>query len=277
VAGGARQNHSLLARVLPFIEQQPLFNSINFAFGMPTGDPPGTSTEDPSFTNSTLLHVQVGAFLCPSDPNTPSAIYNSHSYGENIGNSPSYTGGTLNGPVYFMGISKIVVCPGSTTVNNTLVSPVGLQSITDGTSNTAMFSEIVRGRGTTPTDDGLHVTYKGGTTTPCTYTNDQDLSLDCQAKGTTRVDGSKGMQWPRYYMARGGGYTHTMTPNQRSCVFSGVGNFPNLIGASSYHPGGVNVAMLDGSVKFVKSSVNYQAWHALGSKGGGEVLSADAF
>jgi len=273
---GAPQNHSLLARILPFLEQQGLYNMVNYSFGMPSGDPPGTQLGDPSYTNMTLLHVQVSAFLCPSDPNIPSTTYNSHSYGENTGNSPSFTGGSFNGPVYMLGISSIVVCPSGTKVSNSLVTPVNLSSITDGLSNTAMFSEIVKGRGVTPIDDGLHVTYKGGATTPCTFTNDQDLANNCQTQGTTRVDGSKGMQWARYYMARGGGYTHVMTPNQRSCLFSSVSNYPNLISASSYHPGGVNVSMLDGSVRFIKNSVNYQAWHAIGSKAGGEILSADA-
>ena len=41
-------------------------------------------------------------------------------------------------------------------------------------------------------------------------------------------------------------------------------------------PGGVNVAFLDGSVKFVKSTTNYNAWLAIGTIAGGEVISADA-
>ncbi|SIO30473.1 prepilin-type N-terminal cleavage/methylation domain-containing protein/prepilin-type processing-associated H-X9-DG domain-containing protein [Singulisphaera sp. GP187] len=273
---GAIQNFSLITRILPYLEQQNLFNTVNYAFGMPSSDPPGAQSGDPAYTNSTLLHVQVSAFLCPSDPNTPSSTFNSHNYGENTGNCPSYAGGTFDGPAYMIGTSKIVVCPGGATASNTMVAPVGLGSVTDGLSNTAIFSEIVRGKGVTPTDDGLHVTYTGGAATPCTYTNDQDLGRDCQTKATTRVDGSKGMQWARFYMARGGGYTHVMTPNQRSCLYSTVANFPNLISASSYHSGGVNVSMLDGSVRFIKNSVNYQAWHAIGSKAGGEVFSADA-
>ena len=45
----------------------------------------------------------------------------------------------------------------------------------------------------------------------------------------------------------------------------------------SYHPGGVNVLFGDGSVRFIKNSINWQTWRALGSVGGGEVISADAF
>ena len=49
------------------------------------------------------------------------------------------------------------------------------------------------------------------------------------------------------------------------------------IGASSNHPGGVNVAMLDGSVHFIKSTVNQMTWWGLATKSGGEVISADQY
>ncbi len=50
-----------------------------------------------------------------------------------------------------------------------------------------------------------------------------------------------------------------------------------MIGASSNHPGGVNVGMLDGSVKFIKNTVNLGTWGALATKSGGEVLSSDSY
>ena len=49
-----------------------------------------------------------------------------------------------------------------------------------------------------------------------------------------------------------------------------------MIGASSRHPGGVNVLFMDGSVKFIKNSINYNTWYAVGTHNGGEVISADA-
>ena len=69
-----------------------------------------------------------------------------------------------------------------------------------------------------------------------------------------------------------------MTPNQPACAVSpGFGNVDSFIGASSFHPGGVNVLLLDGSVRFVKSSVSLATWNALGTRAFGEVVSADAF
>jgi prepilin-type processing-associated H-X9-DG protein len=47
--------------------------------------------------------------------------------------------------------------------------------------------------------------------------------------------------------------------------------------ARSYHPGGVNALMMDGSVRFMKNSVNRDIWRGLGSRNGGEVISADAY
>ena len=45
----------------------------------------------------------------------------------------------------------------------------------------------------------------------------------------------------------------------------------------SYHPGGVNALFGDGSVKFIKNSINWQTWRALGTVAGGEVVSADSY
>ncbi len=52
---------------------------------------------------------------------------------------------------------------------------------------------------------------------------------------------------------------------------------PTASTASSRHSGGVNVLFSDGSIRFIKSSVNLETWSALGSKNGGEVISADSY
>jgi prepilin-type processing-associated H-X9-DG protein len=50
-----------------------------------------------------------------------------------------------------------------------------------------------------------------------------------------------------------------------------------IIGARSKHPGGVNVTFCDGSVKFIKDSVNIVTYNALSSSKGGEVISSDSY
>ena len=69
-------------------------------------------------------------------------------------------------------------------------------------------------------------------------------------------------------------YYHACPPNSRSCMFP-----PQRISttANSRHPGGVNVSMADGSVRFFKSTINLAAWRAVGTRNGGEVISSDSF
>jgi prepilin-type processing-associated H-X9-DG protein len=52
---------------------------------------------------------------------------------------------------------------------------------------------------------------------------------------------------------------------------------PQVCSFGSLHPGGANYAMADGSVRFIKESINQQAYHAQGTRAGGEVVSADAY
>ncbi len=95
--------------------------------------------------------------------------------------------------------------------------------------------------------------------------NIQDLTL----QGYSNVGGP----WTYGYHSTTS-YWHSGPPNTRSCMFP-----PSRImtTANSRHPGGVNVAMADGSVRFVKDTVNLAAWRALGTRNGGEIVSADAF
>jgi prepilin-type processing-associated H-X9-DG protein len=49
------------------------------------------------------------------------------------------------------------------------------------------------------------------------------------------------------------------------------------ITSRSYHPGGVNNLMMDGSCRFTKSTVAQSTWRALGTRAGGEVISSDSY
>ena len=62
-------------------------------------------------------------------------------------------------------------------------------------------------------------------------------------------------------------YTHTVPPNyKRVRLLDAAAGVRTHMAARSYHPGGVNVCMADGSVRFVKDSVNMAPWRALGTK-----------
>ncbi len=231
----------------------------------------GTSYSTAS--NFTVMCTQVASFLCPSDGNVPlqtatlgtltmQKAYSS--YPNNIGTFPTNNGGAFDGPAYMMGQSQY----GPT---------VTLATVIDGTSNTAIWSEFVRGKDETGSIGKWQIyklTDSSSNAAPLAQ-----LAKDCQAVTTAPNSGQKGGYWLDDNGGYGGGYSHIMTPNQRACGFSNgvISKSSTEVSASSNHLGGVNVGFLDGSVRFVKDTVNQTTWWALATRAGGEVISADSY
>jgi len=149
-----------------------------------------------------------------------------------------------------------------------------------------IFSEFVRGRNGTSTD-GLHQVYSASMaeTTANTTTSVDVYVQGCLDSKTVAKNSSgnsydhKGQKWLNENANEGGPYSHIMLPNTKACWFAGntgPGQIETLVGASSYHAGGVNIGMLDGSVRFVKNSINKATWRAISTKAGGEVISSDS-
>jgi prepilin-type processing-associated H-X9-DG protein len=218
--------------------------------------------------------------LCPSDPEAHGAHRPGpasgapSSYSNSVGGNRRFNGWVPDGPAYFPGWDS--------QIRTTLT----LANISDGTNNTAIFSETALGDGLplARSADGLGMTYllpgfdpntNLGTGIQGEYLNAQN----CQQNFRTREFTWKGERWTLQDPGRGGFYAHSMPPNKRSCSYwgGGVGNdsFETMVSASSYHPGGVHVLFMDGSVRFVKSTVQYQTWHSIGTRDGGEVVSCD--
>jgi prepilin-type processing-associated H-X9-DG protein len=173
-------------------------------------------------------------------------------------------------------------------------APVSIASITDGTSNTAAFSEWIRGDGLQPRGigwgaqngkDGLGQIYRMNPPLDVNaYAGNPNadflIAQNCQDAGAIQVYTWKGDWWIDDKFS----YSHTQTPNRRSCwYYSGYdlarpwAGIASVVASASRHPGGVNTGFCDGSVKFIKSSVSFQTWAALGTRNGGEVVSADAY
>ncbi len=253
-------NISMKPRLLPYLEQVALYNAYNMTYQY--GNPP----------NFTVRCTQVNALICPSDANNPSStvtqggvtlLIGSHSYPDNIGTFNKLNGGMFDGPAYEL--------------NQPQYGPtVTLASITDGTSNTVIFSEYIRGRNN-PNDTGLMQIYMSSDADSSTLPL-ATLAADCQ-NSTTYGHPNKGTDWLDATCGTGGGYSHIQTPNKKACWFSNVHGsaYSTIVGASSNHPGGVNVSLLDGSVRFIKNSVNPVTWWAIATKAGGEVVSADSY
>jgi prepilin-type processing-associated H-X9-DG protein len=169
--------------------------------------------------------------------------------------------------------------------------------VTDGLSNTACYSEKVKGIGFN--EDGTVDPGRPSTTywyiTPIrqssTYTLADLPTLMANCLASTTVYSNPGNsacgaatltirhQGSFWWVGRTseGRYNHAMPPNSKYCTEGNENYCANLFGASSVHAGGVNVALADGSVKFVKATVALQVWWALGTRNGGEVISADQY
>jgi prepilin-type N-terminal cleavage/methylation domain-containing protein/prepilin-type processing-associated H-X9-DG protein len=268
---------SAQSQLLMFLEQGTLFNSINFNLPPETpgmaGDVPFMPPyQDPNRENSTACVAQVKTFLCPSDgggnllgqwPGGNNYLGNLQSWACDLSESlPSTVAPSeqMQGIFYFQ-------------------SAVRMAQVTDGLSNTAFFSEKIRGTDSNDPDarsDSLVFSPAGLVSADTTY-------AACQAMNpmtTTRLTRRQGMSWVMGEMCCTA-YNHVAPPNARTCAgtgFSGtMANMPMQVPPSSFHPGGVNVLMGDGSVRFVKTAVSLGTWRAIGTRGGGEVVSAESY
>jgi prepilin-type N-terminal cleavage/methylation domain-containing protein/prepilin-type processing-associated H-X9-DG protein len=321
------QAFSPLARMLPFLEQTQIYNAINFNVGPRWGVTAGTTANAGMFgstadcdiwgvMNATATANQIISFLCPSDTdlsnltffrfyaNGPNQLVGRHNYPMNGGTNPFRTanGGQLNGPAYIPTFRDGVVNaaglvhpelpsgsgPG-VLLNLQAETPVTIAYFTDGTSNTVVFSEWIRGDGLQPRGvgwgaengkDGLGQIYQGVTSSTQFAGN-----LDADVLHARACDASPNQAYTwkgDWWIADLTTYTHTQLPNRKSCWYSDIGGRPwvgaaNVISASSRHPGGVNAAFGDGSVKFIKSSINPRSWQGIGTINGGETVSGDSY
>ena len=248
-------SYSGLSMLLPYMEQSVVFHSINYS--ILRGDP----------GNNTAIATAVSSFLCPSDPqqgNLPPGQAGEN-YHPNSGNGIQYVSGASDPWNFNVSMPPFngVFYP---------VSKTRIAEITDGTSNTAAFSEMglgdmSNGIATEKTDQFWTQTWPS--------TPDQAIS-DCQSFQALNLSfqglSTNGVPW--LTGSTSAMYNHVNVPNKRSCIFP-PGRIMNT--ANSRHPSGVNLGLCDGSVRFVKESVSLPTWRAIGSRDGGEVLSSDSY
>jgi len=262
--------------LLPYMEQAPIYNSINF-YQSVNGASPGAPQ------NTTIQRMRINVLLCPSDMDRLTNVYGHQNYCGNSGNSPEALWDN-NKTGAFNGLFA--------SVNN--CRPIGFRDITDGLSTTCAYSEKVKGIGTSfsgydptkPTSAITSVPLTTGKTNG--IPNDaipQPYYTACIAQppnpnGNFSTNGaiSQGEYWwDAHYET--GIYNHVMPPNTWSCddANSSWVNDAGAATASSRHPGGVNVCMADGSVRFIKQTISTTAWWGIGTRAGNEVVSADSY
>jgi prepilin-type N-terminal cleavage/methylation domain-containing protein/prepilin-type processing-associated H-X9-DG protein len=219
--GAIKPGLSVFVRVLPFVEGQNTFNAANFAFSLE------------SSANATVASIGVSTLWCPSD----SSVSSGTSPLDGLYNLPSgntlqqyYTSYGGNEGLWDLDIQynddarygySGAYSARKANMNGVIFmsSNVRLSEITDGTSNTIMFGEHCHGRlaaSAPPTGYQWWNSSYYTDTLVCTY-----YSINSDTKSV-------------------------LATNQPDEYFQIVG---------SYHPGGANVGFCDGSVKFLKDSI----------------------
>ncbi|HEX7379158.1 MAG TPA: DUF1559 domain-containing protein [Pirellulales bacterium] len=254
------------SQLLPYCEQQPLFQMIDFTGLM------GATTTYKGY-NAAAAQVAVPVFNCPSDVGqvsggagaTPGVVFGGTNYVTCTGTGLG-AGGIFNGDY--------------TTANGVFVlasaaglRPIRIADIVDGTSVTAAFSESLYGNGA-PTlspppvpmpasaPRKLAIELSGGSSTLDSAT--------CAA--ATTYTGQRGDRWINGgYLSTA--YNHFLPPNSSSFDCLDTYNNYGLKAARSAHNTGVNLTLCDGSVRFISDGIDLLIWQWLATRAGGEVVN----
>ncbi|SIO64676.1 prepilin-type N-terminal cleavage/methylation domain-containing protein/prepilin-type processing-associated H-X9-DG domain-containing protein [Singulisphaera sp. GP187] len=284
---GARGNTQVL--LLPYLERSALYASFNLTLNL--NEAMNHPDTDP---NITACSQTVDTFICPSDPSTVrlAGRIGYSNYFTSLGDTACQRAGTSatrdDGlPSYAetntrrLGLFNVMQDKA-----RNVISKITFQSIKDGASNTAMFSETRRstlpqlgsdGNYTTPIAYDISNVYLinegspdwNNNLWPSICANYDDFGL------LRRLIPYRGLQYYRS-LPQTSNYTHTLPPNAKGhdC---GIRTFVAAhMAARSYHQGGVNVAFGDGTIRFTKDGISPNLWRALGTRAGGEIVGADS-
>jgi prepilin-type N-terminal cleavage/methylation domain-containing protein/prepilin-type processing-associated H-X9-DG protein len=254
---------SVHGRLLPLLEQGPMFNGINFDF---SGETP---------INLTVSGQGLSLFVCPSevDPRpVPGESGNVTNYGFLMGDW--YVWGGFASPV-----SRSAFSPNTSR---------RFAEFVDGLSSTVVAAEGKAKQPLLRDCGGLALINRPESVPP---PNADPRQVAPEYDGGSCGFNSGHSEWSDGAVHQTG-ITTAWTPNRR---IPGLGSNPqpdlDLVGqrekrggptfaaitARSYHPGGVNALFGDGSVRFVKDGINGPTWRALGTVAGGEVIGADSY
>jgi len=286
--------------MLPFMEQTPLYNSCNFSWGL--------AGKLGYWSNLTQQVTKLAAYMCPSDGIVGQQGSN-NSYVGSIGVTTDwYCGGNAacnnsNNPALALAPSTGIFARTQT---------YGIQHVTDGTSNTIAFSEMLAPDDSAPSgfatgnpnvqpqkssrwrdavqqpsgSQGAMYYQLNATTNVPALTADINLcNADYTAGKNLGGTGIYGRMWAAGDLGSSA-FNTIITPSNPQSLWADcrldAHQYNNEFDsgyhqAASNHPGGVNVSFADGSVRFVKSSIAQRIWWALGTRNLGEVISSDSY
>ena len=279
------------AQMLPFLEQSAVYNAVNFTM---TGYGFQSSTGD--LPNSTAVYTKINAFLCPSNP-----------YSAKINQTGSITllapGAGTDYAASFGTTTHDLGHDNLTGTTNGLFGSwlsYDFRDIIDGTSQTIAFGEWIASDLSTPTTRRVSYGVNNvGDSSPTARLDAAQLNptailqaiQNCStawANSSSTFNSEKGTVWALGQQ----GYSmmnFVTVPNDSIAPFGfcslsgsesagGGADDSAFCGPSSFHPGGANMLFADGSVRFIRSTVNRTGvFWALASRNGGEVVSADQY
>ncbi len=245
-----------LVYTLPYLEQTPLYNAWNAMGNNAPGQPPGYDVDLRYFgaANQTVTSTRVSAFLCPTDlTNAPivattggkTFACTSQNYAVNFGNTIAAQIDFQN--LHFLGAPSVDIGSPLGDHNQPGHPCLGLSAIQDGLANTLLASEVIVGQG---------LDLRG-----FSWWGDAAAFETFLAPNSPFPD----VLFSAYYCLN-------RQPNP-PCTGATTA-LPDNYGARSRHPGGLNAALADGSVRFIKNAIAIQTWRALSTSRGGEVISA---
>jgi len=291
------QNTTWFVLMLSQFEQGNLYNSFNASIGI----------EGPSLlgfiVNSTVYTTRLGSFQCPSDitqvfnmsalstatggavPAFPWSASKGN-YGANAGNCDAGQG--ILGGVCVKTPSLFLKSAFGIATSGNGPSLVRIASITDGTSNTHIVSEILQGnfddiRGFIWVSDAGAGSYEtrftpNGNTDYMTLIQPWKTAVGAQPGNTmdnvpTFASASSAGTSP----PSAGSLCDSQPVQQLACWNQGLGEAFGYVASRSRHPSGVQSLFGDGSVHFMKNSISPLVWVQLGSIASGEVVSSDSY
>jgi prepilin-type N-terminal cleavage/methylation domain-containing protein/prepilin-type processing-associated H-X9-DG protein len=310
-----RNDASPQALILPYVEQASKYSQFNFNYltwnDAPAQDP-GTGNALPGIpampgVNLAARQQDIPIYICPSDPSTTIRGANQSNtsnlnYPEGrlnylacLGTSnkgmPTITGQSAQANATanpnLVGIFGLTYYP----ANNQILKGIPIVGIADGTSNTALFAEVMRTTDTWPHVSGIR-------TNTVIILDDSVLSYpegdaraipSCKAGGNpwTASISYDGLEFDRYLPGTTF-YNHTLPPNWNKLTSDpnaqqyNCGSYTSPtcfycvhMSAGSYHTGGANVGMADGSVRFVSDNIDFATWQAMGTRAGGDLQSGN--
>ena len=263
---------SMHAMILPYVDQGPLYNSIDFRFPPDTPGMAGAiatfmpAYQTPGQVNSVQSQATVPVFLCPSDLSPAPGWKGQNNYAGNQGNWLCDRGDTA--PTAAGDIATTELQTGVFY----FLSKVRAADISDGLSNTAFFSEKIRGQGNADPKSDLYA-----------ITNQTSLDAMYQTCNTTNpatalpLTSKWGWSW-----VMGENcctlYNHVAGPNALSCAGipfpnNNMTNMSMQVAPTSRHAGGVHMLMGDGAIHFLNENVDLAVFRAIGTRAGNERIS----